>query len=143
MIPISESYTCKRKPVSELHRLTDLQTEVLGVLWKRGEATVADVHQALEHSTGLARKTIGTLLFRLERQGVISHREEGREYVYRARVTREQVERATVGSVLGRLFGGDVTAMVSHALRAEEVEPGDVERLREMLDRWTAEREEP
>lgn len=129
--------------MNQLHRLTDLQTEVLGVLWSRGEATVADVHQALEPSTGLARKTIGTLLFRLERQGVIGHREDGREYVYSARVTREQVERATVGSVLGRLFRGDVAAMVSHALRADEVAPGDVERLREMLDRWTAEREEP
>ena len=129
--------------MKELHRLTDLQIEVLGVLWKRGEATVAEVHQALEPATGLARKTIGTLLFRLEQQGVIAHREDGREYLYRACVTREQVERAAVGSVLGRLFGGDVAAMVSHALRAEEVEPGDVERVREMLERWTAEREEP
>jgi BlaI family transcriptional regulator, penicillinase repressor len=129
--------------VKELHRLTELQIEVLSVLWKHGEASVADVHQALEPSTGLARKTIGTLLFRLEQQGVIGHREDGREYFYSACVTREQVERAMVGSVLGRLFRGDVAAMVSHALRAEEVEPGDVERVREMLERWTAEREEP
>jgi len=129
--------------MKELHRLTELQIEVLAVLWKRGEATVADVHQALEPDTGLARKTIGTLLFRLEQQGVIAHREDGREYLYRACVTREQVERAAVGSVLGRLFRGDVAAMVSHALRAEEVEPGDVERVKEMLERWTAEREEP
>ena len=128
--------------MKELHRLTELQIEVLGVLWKQGEATVADVHQALEPSTGLARKTIGTLLFRLEQQGVIEHREEGREYLYSACVTREQVERATVGSVLGRLFRGDVAAMVSHALRAEEIAPGDVERLREMLERWNAEEDE-
>ncbi|MFL5385400.1 MAG: BlaI/MecI/CopY family transcriptional regulator [Longimicrobiaceae bacterium] len=129
--------------MKELHRLTELQIEILAVLWKRGEATVADVHQVLEPSTGLARKTIGTLLFRLEQQGVIAHREEGREYLYRACVTREQVERAAVGSVLGRLFRGDVAAMVSHALRAEEVEPGDVEKVKEMLERWSAEREEP
>jgi len=129
--------------VKELHRLTELQVQVLEVLWTRGEATVAGVHDALEPSTGLARKTIGTLLFRLEQQGVIGHREDGREYVYAARVTREQVERATVGSVLGRLFRGDVAAMVSHALRTEEVRPGDVERLKEMLERWSAEREEP
>ena len=129
--------------MKELHRLTDLQIEILAVLWKRGEATVADVHQVLEPETGLARKTIGTLLFRLEQQGVVAHREEGREYLYRACVTREQVERAAVGSVLGRLFRGDVAAMVSHALSAEEVEPGDVERVKEMLERWTAEREEP
>ena len=128
--------------MKDLHRLTDLQVDILRVLWKRGEATVGEVHQALEDETRLARKTVGTLLFRLERQGVIGHREEGREYVYRARVTREQVERAAVGSVLGRLFRGDVAAMVSHALRAEEVAPGDVDRLREMLQSWGAEGEE-
>ena len=128
--------------MKELHRLTDLQIDILRVLWKRGEATVGDVHQALEEKTRLARKTVGTLLFRLEQQGVIEHREEGREYVYTPRVTRDEVERAAVGSVLGRLFGGDVTAMVSHALRAEEVAPGDVERLRELLERWNAEGDE-
>lgn len=124
--------------MKELHRLTELQVEVMDVLWARGEATVGDVHQALEDATGLARKTVGTLLFRLEQQGVVGHREDGREYVYRALVSREQVERATVGNVLGRLFRGDVAAMVSHALRADEVAPGDVERLRAMLDRWDA-----
>ena len=128
--------------MKELHRLTELQIEVLNVLWARGEATVGDVHLALEDATGLARKTVGTLLFRLEQQGVVAHREDGREYVYAATVSREQVERATVGNVLGRLFRGDVAAMVSHALRADEVEPGDVERLRAMLDRWSAQNPE-
>jgi predicted transcriptional regulator len=128
--------------VKELHRLTDLQVDILRILWNRGEATVGEVHQGLEDGARLARKTVGTLLFRLERQGVIGHREEGREYVYSARVTREQVERAAVGSVLGRLFRGDVAAMVSHALRTEDVAPGDVDRLREMLERWDAEGEE-
>lgn len=125
--------------MKELHRLTDLQVDILRILWDRGEATVGEVHQALEDGARLARKTVGTLLFRLDRQGVIGHREEGREYVYSARVTREQVERAAVGSVLGRLFRGDVAAMVSHALQAHEVAPGDVDRLREMLERWDAE----
>lgn len=128
--------------MKELHRLTDLQVDILRILWDRGGATVGEVHQGLEDGARLARKTVGTLLFRLERQGVIGHREEGREYVYSARVTREQVERAAVGSVLGRLFRGDVAAMVSHALRTEDVAPGDVDRLREMLERWDAEGEE-
>ena len=133
--------------VKELHRLTDLQLEIMSVIWARGEATVAEVHEALEERLGLARKTVGTLLFRLEGQGVLTHREEGREYVYAAAVSRDAVERATVGSLLRRLFHGNVAAMVSHALDAEEVAPGDVARLRRMLadrdaDRDTEPREE-
>ncbi|HEV2130154.1 MAG TPA: BlaI/MecI/CopY family transcriptional regulator [Longimicrobiaceae bacterium] len=128
--------------MKELHHLTDLQLEIMNVLWTRGEATVAEVHEALLARTGLARKTIGTLLFRLEKQGVLMHREEGREYVYRPRVARDEVERATVGNLLSRLFRGDVTAMVSHALEAEEVDEGDIERIRTLLERWEAEQEE-
>lgn len=126
----------------ELHRLTDLQLEIMNVVWARGEATVAEVHGALEERLGLARKTVGTLLFRLEGQGVLTHREEGREYVYAAAVSRDAVERATVGSVLRRIFHGNLAAMVSHALDAEDVKPGDVERLRRMLTARDGERRE-
>jgi BlaI family transcriptional regulator, penicillinase repressor len=116
-----------------LHGLTDLQLQILGAVWDRGEATVAEVHGAIEAGPALARKTVGTMLLRLEQQGLLDHREEGREYVYRATVSREEVQRATVGNVLARLFRGDVTSLLSQALRADEVRPGDVDRVRDML----------
>jgi BlaI family transcriptional regulator, penicillinase repressor len=117
-----------------LHQMTDLQLEIMNVIWARGEATVAQVQAAIEPRHRLARKTVGTLLSRLDAQGVLAHREEGREYVYRPAVARADVERATIGNVLKRLFRGDVAAMVSHALEADDVRPGDVERLRRLLD---------
>ena len=123
--------------MKELSQITDLQLEIMDVLWARGEATVAEVHDALVERTGLARKTIGTLLGRLEKQGVLAHREEGREFVFRATVPRSAVARATVDNVVSRVFRGDVAAMVSHALEAGEVREGDVERIRELLDRWS------
>lgn len=111
----------------------------MNLLWTRGEATVAQVHDALGDRLRLARKTVGTLLFRLERHGVLTHREDGREYVYRALVTRDEVERATVGNLLRHVFRGDVSAMVSHALEVQEVDAEDVARLRHMLEEWDAE----
>ena len=122
--------------VKQLHALTDLQLQIMGVVWDLGQATVGDVHGALLARTGLARKTIGTLLARLEQQGLLTHREEGREYVYRATVSRDEVGRATTRNLLSRLFQGDLSAFVSHALDANEVAPGDVERVREMIDEW-------
>lgn len=128
--------------MKQLSNLTDLQLEILDVLWARTEATVAEVHDALQQRTRLARKTIGTLLGRLEKQGFLAHREEGREFVYRATVPRSAVARATVDNVVSRVFRGDVAAMVSHALEASEVREGDVEQIREMLARWSPGAEE-
>ena len=128
--------------MKELTQITDLQLEIMDVLWARGEATVAEVHGALAEQTGRARKTIGTLLARLEKQGMLAHREEGREFIYRATVPRSAVAQATVDNLVSRVFRGDVAAMVSHALEAGEVREGDVERIRELLARWTPGQEE-
>jgi BlaI family penicillinase repressor len=118
----------------KLHELTDLQLAVLAVLWDRGEATANDVHAALEPATKLARGTIGTLLHRLERQRVVTHRVDGREFYYRATATREAVRAARVAGLVGGLFGGDLAAMVSFAVSNEDVDRRDLARLRALIE---------
>jgi predicted transcriptional regulator len=118
----------------KLHELTDLQLLLLGVLWRRGEATANEVHADLLKSTGLARGTIGTLLHRLERQRVVAHRADGREFWYRTLVDREAVRAARVAGLIGGLFGGDMTALVQFAVSSNEVSKGDVDRLRALLE---------
>ncbi len=113
--------------------LTDQQLALLGAIWERGEATANELHQALEHAAGLARGTIGTMLHRLERQRIVTHRAEGREFWYRALVSRSEVMAARVKGLVGGLFGGDLTAMVSFAVSSPETSKGDVERLQKML----------
>lgn len=122
--------------MKKLHQLTELQLTIMDVFWRRKEATVVEVHQAIAERTRLARKTVGTLVARLEQQGLLSHREEGREYVYRPTVSRGEVGRATVRNLFANLFPGDLPALVSHALEADQVKPDDLDRVRELLDDW-------
>ncbi len=117
-----------------LEDLTDLQLMILGVLWNRGEATAHEVHEALESSTALARGTIGTLLHRLEKQRILVHRIEGREYYYRPAITREAVRAARVRGLVGGLFEGDVAAMVSFAVSKHDVDRRGLAQIREIID---------
>lgn len=116
-----------------LHDLTDLQLAILREIWRRGSATVTDVHDALRRETGLAKKTIATMMTRLEKQGLLEHTAEGREFVYAPTVSEEEVGRAKVRNIVDRLFGGSITALVSHALEAKDVKPGDAERVRSLI----------
>jgi predicted transcriptional regulator len=127
----------------KLRDLTDLQLAILSVFWERGEATANDVHEALADSMGLARGTIGTLLHRLERQRLLAHRADGREYFYRALVSREEVMAARVAGLVGGLFQGDLAAMVSFAVSRSEIDGQDVKRLRALLDRHAGSRTRP
>ena len=119
--------------MKELHDLTDLQLAILREIWRRKRATVTDVYEALLDETGLAKKTVGTMITRLEKQGFLEHYTEGREFVYEPTVSEEEVGRAKVRNIVDRLFGGSVTALVSHALEAKDVKPGDVERVRALI----------
>jgi BlaI family penicillinase repressor len=119
--------------MSETHQLTALQLSMLRVLWERGEATVTDIWEALQEERGLAQTTLATMLSRLERRGVVTHRTQARQFVYRALVTESDVKHSMVSEMTSRLFEGDVPALVSHLLTAQDVSPGDRARIREML----------
>jgi BlaI family penicillinase repressor len=115
-------------------RLTALQLDVLKVLWERPEATVVEIQQAVSVTRPLAQTTIATLLSRLEKRGLVAYRTEGRQYVYRAVLQERDARRHAVAEVTKGLFAGDVTAMVSQLLSAHELRPGDLARVRALID---------
>jgi predicted transcriptional regulator len=124
------------------HRLTELQLEIMGVLWARGEATAVEVREGLRPVRDLAPTTVSTLLSRLERKGVVAHRSEGRQYVYRAAVEEAQVRRNLVSAfseVADRLFAGDVAELVTQLLAESDVGADDLARVREMIEQREAE----
>ena len=114
--------------------LTGLQLSILQVLWDRGEATTQEIWHVVSHERPLAQTTVATILSRLERKQVLTHRRRGRQYVYRATVSRAEVRRSKVRDLTETLFGGDTGALLSHLVRTDEVDPGELERMREMLD---------
>lgn len=114
--------------------LGDLQHAIMAVLWERGEATTADVHQALQAERGLALTTIATMLRKMEDKGVVSHRSEGRQFVYRPTVTQAEVRESMVGELVERLFGGDARALVAHLVSEHEIDGADLAELRRRVD---------
>lgn len=119
--------------MSQQHHLGELQLAIMRVLWEEGEATVSAVHRALGASR--APTTIATMLSKMEKKGVVTHREDGRQFVYRSTVTEAEVQRTMVASLTDRLFEGDVTALVSHLLTEQEIDEAELERLRQLIDR--------
>lgn len=112
--------------------LGDLQLAILRTLWDLGEAPVSAVHEALADRQ-LALTTIATMLRKMEEKGLVGHTELGRQFVYRAKVAPEQVQKNLVGDLVTKLFDGDPLALVNHLLRAGEIELGELEDLRRQV----------
>jgi BlaI family transcriptional regulator, penicillinase repressor len=115
-------------------RLTAPQLEILRVLWQRSEASVVQIHEALRAERPLAPTTIATLLSRLEKRGLVAYRTEGRQYVYRAVLQEQDARQDALIEVTQGLFAGDVPTMVSQLLSSHELRPGDLARVKALIE---------
>ncbi len=115
------------------NRLADLQLAIMQVLWDRGEATVAEVREALRHTRPLAHTTVATMLTKMEAKGYVRRETAGRAHVFRPAIPREAVQRSMVADLARRLFGGDITEMVAHLLDGADVDADELARLKALI----------
>lgn len=113
--------------------LGELQLAILRVLWQCGEATASDVHAALHAERGLAPTTIATMLKKMENRGLVTHREEGRRFIYRPAVTEEAVTRSMVADLTDRLFGGKASELMGHLLAEHDIDKSELAELNRLI----------
>ncbi len=118
---------------TNIHRLGELQLQIMKVLWTKDDVTVADVHAALASERGLAYTTVATMLRRLEERGLVRHRVEGRTFLYRPAVAEVDVSRSMADHLLDRLFRGSMAEMVRHLLSTREVSKKELAALERLI----------
>lgn len=118
----------------KMRAMSPAETEVLRLVWQLGAATVQQVHDTLPGGRKIAYKTVQTLLRRLEEKGYLTHRTEGRAYVFCPAVKREAVVKRTVLDFLDRLFGGDPRPLMHFLAREGRIDAKDVEELKKLID---------
>ncbi|MEO0653186.1 MAG: BlaI/MecI/CopY family transcriptional regulator [Planctomycetota bacterium] len=121
------------------HHLGALQHAIMRVLWDRKEATVAEVHEALADDAARALTTVATMLSKLEKKGVVAHRREGRQFVYRPLVSEREVRRTMVAGLTEQLFQGDFSELVNHLIDEQAIEGDELERIRQLIEEREAE----
>jgi len=117
----------------KLFRVAEVQLDILKVLWKSGEGTVAQVRSSLKPTRPLAYSTILTLLRKMENRGIVAHRTEGRTFVYRPLVNRQNVRTSAVSNLLQKVFGGSAEALVASLLESNEIAPDEMERIQKLI----------
>lgn len=114
-------------------KLGGRQLAVMRVLWEYDEATVAEVQERMGVDPPLAYSTVATVLSRMEQKGLISHRVEDRQYVYRPLLTRDGAGQSMVSEMVDRLFGGSPAALVNQLLDSEQVDREELERIKRLV----------
>jgi predicted transcriptional regulator len=113
--------------------LTDGELKLMRVLWERGEATVADVVQVLK-SPKPAYNTVLTLLRIMEKKGYVTHRKDGRAFIFFPAVGRADASRNALQTLVNRFFEGSTRLLMLNLLEDEQLAPDVAKQLRQRIE---------
>lgn len=117
-------------------RPTELEMQVLTVLWETGPVTVRQLLDQLPDGKQRAYTTVLTVVQLMEKKKLLtrSRGEGGVAHVYAPAVTRQQVVKPMLRGLVERVFGGSATAAVQHLLSDASVGRDELRQIREMID---------
>jgi predicted transcriptional regulator len=105
-------------------------------LWRLGEGTIEDVVQASGEDPPPNYKTVQTFLRIMEVRKLVTHRLSGRAFIYQPRVTREEVNRLSIQTLVKQNFGGSRTELLLNILEDEDFEAAELEELETLIRRY-------
>jgi predicted transcriptional regulator len=114
--------------------LTEVELELMDVLWQKGSATVGEIVEALPEER-LAYSSVLTMMRILEQKGYVTHEKESRAFVYRPLVDRQQAQKNVIGYLLKRFFNNSPELLVVNLLEHEEVGANEIKRLKRLIEK--------
>lgn len=120
---------------SESEHPTELELEILKVLWDDSPLLVRDVRARLEKNAGrvLAHSSVITMLNIMHRKGYLKRRKEGKSFWFSPKVEQETVSGKMMMDMLSRLFGGSPSAMVLNLLKTTDVDAEELSEIRKLI----------
>jgi BlaI family penicillinase repressor len=119
---------------------TELELEVLKILWEKHPATVREVRDALVPKRKLAYTTVMTVMSILAEKGFLKRVKEGNGYLYSPAVKREHTMKRVVRDLAKRWFDGSNAAALAQLLDEAELNKNDLSELKRLLDRKIGEK---
>lgn len=123
------------RPSSE--QPTELELEILKVLWQEAPLPVRDVRERLESEAErtLTHSSVITMLNIMVRKGFLRRQKEGKAFLFSPKVAKENVSGGFVGDLVSRVFGGSPAAMVLNLLETTDLDGEELAELRRLINR--------
>ncbi len=120
--------------MTEPKLLTETELELMNILWRLEEGTVAEVIELLPKERDLAYTSVSTILRILEQKGILKTRKEGRGHIYIPQLKKNDYEAKTVKQIVNRVFDGTPVALVRQLLESVKLNKNDLKEIRDLID---------
>ena len=114
---------------------SDLELQILGILWERGPSTVREIMDRLTDNKERGYTAVLSVVQSMQRKKLVAAKRvrNERAYQYVAKRSRDSVLGPMLGGLVERVFGGDPAAAVQQLLASSDLEPETITRLRGII----------
>ena len=116
-----------------MKQLTKAEEEVMQLLWLLKEANVASIIDEMPEPKP-AYNTISTIVRILESKKFVSHRKEGKGYIYFPKVKKEEYSNQSLNKLVNNYFNGSFKNMVSFFVKKNDLDIKDLEKILKDMD---------
>ena len=118
---------------------TELELEILKILWRDGPSNVRRVRDALVDFRDLAYTSVMTMMTIMAKKGYLKRRKGEGGYVYRAAISAESTTRGMLRDLVDRAFDGSAAALMVNLLETRDIDADELRQLRELINRKAGE----
>lgn len=112
---------------------TERELEILKILWERGEASVRTVYEDISQDVPIVQNTVQAFLRTMESKGLVCHSVQGRTFIYRPLLKKEQATKRVVSGVLQRMFDGAIDQLVQSVLSVRKPTSDEIKKLEDLI----------
>ncbi len=113
---------------------TEVELQILRILWDLGPSPVRDIHARLEAEKGTNYSTTVKMLAVMLQKGLVKRNESAHPHVYRTTLTREKTGKRMLSDLIEKVYDGSASSLVLQALSSSKATKEELAEVRRLLD---------
>ncbi len=114
--------------------LTEVELEMMNIIWRLGKGTVNQILEELPAERKLAYTSVSTIVRILEQKGYLKPIKDGRGHIYQPLVAKEIYEEASIKHLVNHVFDGTPSSLVKRLIGTKELSEPELREIKRLLD---------
>jgi BlaI family penicillinase repressor len=114
--------------------LTDHELRIMRILWEEAPLSVQAILGRFPRTPKPAYTSLLTAVRSMEKKGILSHKQEGKAYLYRPILQRDSYKRSALKRLLAGVFDGSAYDLAANLVKTESIDPAEVDQIKRLLE---------